>query len=35
MDAIIVDGDTLKAGAVAAIQNIQNPISVARLIIST
>ena len=30
MDAIIVDGDTLDFGAVAGVNNIQNPISLAR-----
>lgn len=32
LDAIIMDGHTLKAGAVAAIRNIRNPVKVARLI---
>src|SRR5437016_7294730 len=30
MDAAIMDGKTLKAGAVAAVQHIKNPISLAR-----
>src|SRR5438132_943114 len=32
MDAAIMDGKTLKAGAVAAVQHIRNPISLARLV---
>jgi len=32
MDASIMDGRTLKAGAVAAVPNIKNPISLARLV---
>src|SRR5437870_6432337 len=32
MDAAIMDGKTLKAGAVAAVQRIKNPISLARLV---
>lgn len=32
MDAAIMDGKTLKAGAVAAVQHIKNPISLARLV---
>ena len=32
MDAIIVDGRTLQAGAVAAIERVRHPISVARLV---
>lgn len=34
MDAIIMDGRTLDSGAVAAIQRVQNPISLARRIMS-
>eukprot|EP00741_Cyanophora_paradoxa_P012482 tig00020610_g12061.t1 len=30
MDAIVMDGATLKTGAVAAVQNIRNPVSLAR-----
>src|SRR5438105_813729 len=32
MDAAIMDGKTLKAGAVAAVQHVKNPISLARLV---
>jgi len=32
MDASIMDGKTLKAGAVAAVKNVKNPISLARLV---
>jgi len=32
MDASIMDGSTLNAGAVACIQNVANPIKVARLV---
>ena len=32
MDAGIMDGDTLKAGAVASVQNVKNPIALARLV---
>lgn len=32
LDAIIMDGTTMKAGAVGAIRNIKNPIKVARLV---
>ncbi len=32
MDASIMDGKTLKAGAVAAVKNIKNPVSLARLV---
>ncbi|KAK3608610.1 hypothetical protein CHS0354_042608 [Potamilus streckersoni] len=32
MDAIIMDGETLKAGGVACVQNIKNPIDLARLV---
>ena len=32
MDALIMDGKTLKTGAVAGIKNIRNPISIARLV---
>src|SRR5262245_35976475 len=32
MDASIMDGKNLKAGAVAAIKNVKNPISLARLV---
>src|SRR5262245_52374061 len=32
MDAAIMDGKTLKAGAVAAVQRVKNPISLARLV---
>ncbi len=32
MDAAIMDGSALKAGAVAAVKNIRNPISLARLV---
>ena len=34
MDALIVDGRTLDSGAVAAVQAIQNPISLARLVMT-
>jgi beta-aspartyl-peptidase (threonine type) len=34
MDAILMDGETLKIGAVAAIQRVQNPITVARLVMA-
>jgi beta-aspartyl-peptidase (threonine type) len=32
MDAAIMDGDTLKAGAVAAVEHVKNPIDLARLV---
>src|SRR5260221_7488314 len=32
MDASIMDGHKLKAGAVASVQNIKNPVSLARLV---
>ncbi len=32
MDAVIMDGKMLKAGAVAAVQDIANPVSLARLV---
>lgn len=32
LDAIVMDGQTLRTGAVAAIRNIANPVSVARLV---
>ncbi|KAK3608611.1 hypothetical protein CHS0354_042609 [Potamilus streckersoni] len=32
MDALIMDGETLKAGCVACVQNIKNPIDLARLV---
>ncbi|CAL4186750.1 unnamed protein product, partial [Meganyctiphanes norvegica] len=32
LDAIIMDGHTLKVGAVAAIKNVRNPVKVARLV---
>jgi beta-aspartyl-peptidase (threonine type) len=32
MDAVIVDGKTMNAGAIAGIKNIKNPISLARLV---
>ena len=32
MDAVIMEGKTLNCGSVACIQNIKNPISVARLV---
>ena len=32
LDAIIMNGETLRTGAVAALQNVANPISVARLV---
>src|SRR5438132_3963045 len=32
MDAAILDGDTLRAGAVAAVRNIKNPVQLARRI---
>lgn len=32
MDAVLMDGKDLKCGAVACLQNIKNPISVARLV---
>ncbi|KAK7492317.1 hypothetical protein BaRGS_00016414 [Batillaria attramentaria] len=32
MDAVVMDGKTLNAGAVACVQNIQNPVHLARLI---
>lgn len=35
MDAIIMDGATLNTGAIAAIQRVQHPISVARLVMET
>jgi beta-aspartyl-peptidase (threonine type) len=34
LDAIIMDGQTLKTGAVAALRNVANPISVARLVMA-
>jgi beta-aspartyl-peptidase (threonine type) len=34
LDAIIMDGETLKTGAVAALRNVANPISVARLVMA-
>jgi len=33
MDASIMDGSTLNAGAVACIRNVANPITVARLVL--
>ncbi len=35
MDAIIMDGSTLRSGAVAAIRNIKNPVHVARKLLDT
>lgn len=35
MDASIMDGETLNAGAVAGVQNIKNPINVARLVMDS
>ena len=32
MDALIMSGDGLKAGAVGVIQNVRNPVKVARLV---
>lgn len=32
MDAMIMDGQNLKCGAVACVQNILNPVSLARLV---
>ena len=32
MDAVIMDGEKLSAGAVACVQNIPNPIKLARLV---
>jgi beta-aspartyl-peptidase (threonine type) len=32
LDAIVMDGETLRTGAVAAIRNVANPVSVARLV---
>uniref|UniRef100_A0A7S3E7Q8 Asparaginase n=1 Tax=Rhodosorus marinus TaxID=101924 RepID=A0A7S3E7Q8_9RHOD len=35
MDAILMDGSTLKTGAVAAVKNIRNPISLAKMVLDT
>ncbi|KAJ8902245.1 hypothetical protein NDN08_006652 [Rhodosorus marinus] len=35
MDAILMDGSTLKTGAVAAVKNIRNPVSLARMVLDT
>ena len=32
MDAVIMDGRSLRAGAVASVHNIANPVSLARLV---
>jgi hypothetical protein len=32
MDAVIMDGETLNAGGIACVQNIKNPIDLARLV---
>ena len=32
MDAVIMDGKTLSAGAVACVQNIANPVQLARMV---
>ena len=32
MDAVVMDGKTLRAGAVGAVQNVRNPVSLARLV---
>jgi L-asparaginase / beta-aspartyl-peptidase len=34
LDAIIMDGETLRTGAVAAVRNVANPISLARLVMT-
>lgn len=33
MDALVMSGEGLRAGAVAAIKNVQNPVKVARLVL--
>src|SRR5690606_38405476 len=32
LDAAIMDGQTLKAGAIAAVRNVRNPVALARLV---